>query len=517
MITQNIKVNITSGLAPYTYYFQSSNPCLTFGTVTGVTSDNTILNSYSAISGECYDVSEASVTITTADGCVTTIPIDIVNPCRDFAINAIVRVSDYSFSVSSTRNGCGQIELEWDYDDVIFDLKHITNTAYTSVLELEPKPGVVFPDTVNIQVSGVDCNGCTTAVVGSFAICKPFVKSETVYLNCIVNTAGEIEGFISDYIEFNEYSTCSTQINWNSISINYPDGISAYVPQPGEIIRADNFIKFEGENNLTPGVYEATYTVEDVNGLMSNISTIFFVVGDCDNDDQISIANINFAIDCNTAVVGEPVYIPFSGAVNNASDVAIDWTSFTVIDFGNIPETYPPDNNPTISLYTDPVTAERQIQYVLQEPISSNVFVVQVSNVDGGVISSSGIVSVEGCQGFNPEAPIARNNTYCVPCGSTIEVFPITDTDSVAGTDFVANSPDLGSLTLVDDNNLQGVATVDNTTGKVTYVSPAGFTGITQIKYRFADAANGEISNLAIITFEVVCAGEDAQISVCEF
>jgi len=529
MITQNIEVNIQSGLAPYTYLFQSSDPCLTFNLVTGTTSNTVINNSYSAISADCLDNVTASVTITTADGCSVTLPIEIVNPCRDLSLTSISRISDFKFSVQATRNGCGQINIDWDYDEVIFDLVHIDETSYTSVIELKPKSGAILPDTIELTAEATDCNGCITSVTNSFAVCKPYLKSKTIYLNCIVDTNGITETFLSDYVFFDVESDCTADIDWDTISINYPEGISKYVPRTGDELPAyytEQYIKFQGENTLTPGTYESTFTVEDENGLISNTASIFFIVGDCENETSIAIAPINYDLDCDTiAGVTTPyaVFIPFSGSVNSASDVAIDWTSFNVVSYGNIQPTYVPANctncvdtsGDAITLIINAATGLREIQYVLQEPIGSNAFEVTVSNIGGTIISSPSVISISGCEGFNPQAPVAANDSYCVACGSTT-VLDILDNDTFY------NAADLTSVVIgnAPNSDLRGYATV-LANGTVSYVAPTtvagGETTIT-FTYTARDSVNGESFAVpGTVTIQIICAGEDGQVTVCEY
>lgn len=505
MITQNISISVDSGLAPYTYYFQSTDPCIQFETITGSTSETIIENSYNVRDAACLDTATISVTIYTADGCSTTLDIPVSNPCENFRLDPIVRVSDYEFSVSASRNGCSSLNFTWTYNTDSFVLDSINNSQYASVLSLEPKPNILLPDTILVSVTTEDCNGCRLTTSRSFPICKPTISAKTVVLNCISDVNAQLVNYISAYEQFDVTSNCNVDIDWSTLIIDYPEGISEYIPRdPSEVsvVYTDQFVKFFAEN-VEPGTYEGTWVVKDENGVTSNTAPLFFVVNECDTPSAISITPIVFEIACDSVQPGEFVDIPFSASINTTLGVSVDWSTFQVL---TNPVPYVPLTN--IVLYTD-VQGDKYIRYTTVNPILSDFFKVTVQDTTGNIISSPTSISVGGCSGYDDNNPVANNDVYCAVCSESIVMDVLTNDTSET------NGIDPSTVVLDNTSSLQGTLNV-NANGTITYTAPANFNGTEQFGYRVTDNA-GLISNIATVTIDVICAGGDAQTVVCEY
>ena len=489
MITQTVIVDINSGLGPYEYLVQASD-CISFDSYAGTTENNFIELEYSTDSVYCLQTSSATITVITADGCPSILELPLKNPCESFLVSDIIRIEDFAFQVQSSSNNCRSVNVEWSWNENLFSLANQIDSAYLSTIYLEPNDLKGFPDTSVITATVTDCNGCIEERQLTFIICKPEITAKTVQLDCIDLDGGREPTIISPNFFFNVNSRCTTDIDWNTFSIQLPD---RFFMLPGN---ADNSRRFRAQYPTPPGNYIATWTVADVNGIRSNTATLNLVVNDCDEDKTLVAADRIIQLGCLDITAGDTVPIDISDVVTIADGYTIDWDTFTVTN----------DPNPHVGInninYRIDANGNRFIDYTTVNPILNDAFAWTVCD-DGGNCLDAVVYAILGCAGPNPEPPIANNDEdICSQCGTPIII-------DVLFNDTAPNSTVDTSTVVISTTPSNGNTAVVNQDGSITYTPAIDFSGEDEFGYRFKNT-DDMLSNEGRVHLIVQCAGQSS-------
>jgi hypothetical protein len=496
MIQQTITIDILAGTAPYEYYISSDDPCVTFEPSSGTTSDTFVTTVASSFSPNCFDTTTAILYVSSADGCASNITLPLANPCDSLEISPISQISPYEFGVQASKPDCTNINFTWDYNDYLFELDNISNGSFTSTIKLTPKNVTSFPNTSNIYVTATDCKNCTASVVLSFETCKVTANTESIYLYCTEAAGGLISNFdlyTSANYEFTVDNNCNANIDWSTLEFTLPNNIKANPDSSGNNNPQVKFFNNNGE--ISTGIYSGYWTVNDEYGIQSTTGLINIIVSDCDNPQTLGIADTSVQVDCNTVSPGDTIEIDIQDSVAVAPGSTIDWSTWELL-----PVPVPTTGIPNITLGLSS-TGRRVINYVTTSPtILPDVFAWTVCDTDGNCADAT-VYTILDCL----SAPVATADTACSVCGQPVNI-------DVLANDTSSGPANLSSVT-VASAPVYGTA-VSNADGTITYTPNRNYEGSDSFTYNFKDTY-GSQSNTATVSITVICAGENAAVTVC--
>jgi hypothetical protein len=120
-----------------------------------------------------------------------------------------------------------------------------------------------------------------------------------------------------------------------------------------------------------------------------------------------------------------------------------------------------------------------------------------------GNCADAAIYTILECIG----GPTAVDDDVCISCGTNtiidVQANDSSDTSTISQTSTqIIIPPTLGTATVLSD-------------GTINYTAPAGTLGIDTFTYIIRDVL-GNASNQAVVTVEMICAGLDSTVSVCQ-
>lgn len=491
MITINYNARITGGVAPYSYEISSNQSCTQITPNVGTTSADIITFSVSYDNQTCLDLSILSIQGTDANGCPLEFTIVPEDACEDLTVDAIAFEAPYSFSVNASRPGCTQgLTFDWIYDTTVFDLRGQFTSSTTSQIILNPKSNVSqFPATSPIQVTVTDCYGCTETVMYNFTFCQPQVQDIVTELFCIEATPP-----LSDYFERQNVSLLPVTgctgitIDWSTLQVSNPDPTNIQI-----VNNEDGTIDIRATQALADSTQNLFYSVRTTDGIQSNQGLITVRVLNCNGPSAIYIQSDVVAYDC-LASPGDTVYFYVEDYIVLSPGATIDWSSFTVL-------AVPSPDSPSITLETD-LNGDHRIAYELPDPISTDTFAWSLCTTDG-VCAEAAIFTVIECS----NGPTAVDDSACSECNETITIDvqandTAGDTPIVMDSTTITTAPSVGTAIVLSDGTIQ-------------YTPPAGYVGTVTLEYTVRDQF-GNISDPATVTIEMICAGENSIISVCQ-
>lgn len=493
MITKTLtaSIDLDTVETPYTYAFSASSTCVTFDTVSqsGISSSSQISTIAYFEDVACMESEVVNLQITGANGCSQSIQIFTSGLCDDFSVN-LTQIEDYKFQAVATAPGCTTVDFTWFYNDGPFNVVEQNNTNHSSVLELEIDPANtsrIANSTVTVQAH--DCSNCPTTEVINFDICSAFIPDKVVHLHCQKTTNGTV--YSSSYITLDEPIGCTSDTDWSTLDIDLPTGITYTSFLNRET--SDTSYVFQADSDVEPGVYTGTWAVRDEYGVWSNLAEITFVVRSCNPLKTITIPDQVINIDCVAVTPGDTIEINIEDNVFSTPGTVIDWSTWSLF-------AVPTYNSPSIVLTTD-ANGDHIIQYETNAPtILNDVFSFSVCDTNGNCSDATTYTVLECIT-----APTANADADCVACNSSVAI------------DVLANdtSPNLLDITSVeiDATPTNGTVAIQSD-GTITYTPNAGFEGVDTFDYTVADVF-GERSAAATVTVTVICAGADAEVTIC--
>ncbi|WP_257957588.1 Ig-like domain-containing protein, partial [Parapedobacter tibetensis] len=211
------------------------------------------------------------------------------------------------------------------------------------------------------------------------------------------------------------------------------------------------------------------YTVEDENGIPSNVATV-----------TVTIVDGPVAHDDGTTTTPEtPVTKPVWDN-ETPGDAPLDATPVTI--------TTPPTNG---AVEVDPVTGE--VTYTPDPGFEGEDTFEYTVDDENGVPSNPATVTVDVAE---PVAPMANDDGAMTPINTPVTI-PVLDNDEEG------DAPLDSTTVTITTPPTNGTVEVDPVTGEVTYTPDDGFTGEDTFEYTVEDE-NGIPSNVATVTVTIV-------------
>lgn len=501
MITVYREFQINNGTAPYNYTFTSSNSCVTFDVASGVSTDGIVSTNVTYFDTGCIATSpEIYLSVQDFEGCNKTFTMDVTDPCTTFSVGSISETKSLSFTVPVTGgSGTGGYTYTWNWDNSLFMLKPNGSNGSNGTLDLTliVSPHGNFNTTIYVQVT--DALGCTKLKTYVYSFCQPRTLNAYVALSCLR------PGNSHNDVLLNAEACNNVGINWSTLSVSLPPGLTYqhyYQTDPGAI---PNLIKISGVSGLAPATYQGTFTVKNNHNTLSNVSTIFITVPNCIAlSGSIFIPNFIFRPECDDVLVGA------SFVLRDLDDVIIhtnpiEWSSFHFIP--SVGQSVNGDGDElTTPFGTVVLNNDHEIVYTIDDLTNApgpDFFQFQVCDNLGNCSSTTdGVVILECFVG-----PSAVADSFCAICGEATSFYDILANDTIAD-----GTIDIASVVIVTYPT-NGSINLDST-GRVSYTSNVGYSGVDTFTYKVANT-DGEYSNNAVVTIDVICAGEDTSVNSC--
>jgi hypothetical protein len=494
MITENKRITITGGTAPYSFVTFTTLPCTIITPSSGVSTDGIIdLNiAYEDIS--CLESTELSIYIVDFNGCKIESEMPVVNNCAEFEVAPISFEAPYTFTSMVSHPGCGVSNIEWIYDDVSFSVDSITDTNQTSKLVLKLNPGTTsIPTNSPVTARVTSCFGCEGENTYYFSICQPETRNMTLELICSGN-------FYTSPVVFppRPRNCPNAVIDWNTLQFDLPRGfqVERIDPITGLTYVNGGFRIIAELEAVRQSSYSIAYTVKTTEGVTSTRSAVYLSIAPCLGEYDLFIFDQTFVIPCD-AESGDTFTIPLANRLFIGSEVTVDWETFTVLPT-------PEYISPNIQLQQDFVGNQYIVYTIPDLPPAQDADVFKWY-----VCATNGYCAVAGTYTIqlscNP-APVAVDDTTCAVCGQPVTINVLSNDTSV-------ESP-LQPESLVITTTPTLGAVVNNGDGTITYTPNQNAAGADSLKYTVKNLA-GRTSNEGTVTINVVCAGGDVAVKLC--
>ncbi len=468
-------INITNPSGTYGYaWTNNSGSCVSFNKISGNTT-GTISTIITFTTEACIATASLNLTIT-KDNCSTILPVSLTSPCEDLTVSAITQQPNYIYSVIATNPNCNSFTFDWIYDETLFELERggITSTNKSS-LNLKPIANI-FPASTQVRVKVTDCNGCTKEVSKTTLFCIPIAQDIQTQLHF----SGD--GYTSAPIQLRVESSCSTPVDWATAQFNTPQGFT--------ISNIDGLVVITAVSTVDAGAYAITFSVKDVDGVVSTIGTITVEVPTVTSH-TISIIDTNTQRDCaKTTGQDQAIYID----EKVVASATIDWSTFEVL-------TSPTPSSSSIELLAD-LNGDRYINYEIPGTTGVDVFKWTVADIYGNYALAGTWTVVLTCA----SNPVLIGKDPCVACNSSVSI-DVTDGGTAGSAPFLINS-----IAIISQPT-KGVVIVPND-GTITYIPNSGQIGVDTFTYTIKNA-DGYTSNTATAEIEIICAGIDITYTVC--
>lgn len=509
MITVTKQITLNPGVGetgPYVYTWGATTPasgCVSFSpNTTGIIVDpssQTILTTITFANTTCLEGSVITLTISYNGGeCSKQFTITVEDPCEDFEIGGITAqtIDGYTFSISPT-GGTGPYEYRWTFDDTYFT----QIGSASNVLRLGYIGSDNPPQQSTVWVGVKDDNGCAQLTSVNFAICTLTLDNEIATAVC------NPDGTSSVTICIEALGCGRSLIDWNTFQYTSTTA-GLTVTQVASTIQctADGGRRFriDAASTVPAGTYTIPFTVETSNGIISNTANIYVTVPGCGISGTSTIVISPIApiqIPC-TYSPSDIYYIgPLTSYVTVTGDATIDWDTFHFINMG----TGADDGDSTISTLSANVDFNintLNIEYEIPAGTGTDSFKWTVCDTNGNCAQSQIYAIVLDCV----LTPTADDDSECAVCGETAE-HDVLANDTINGILFyldVTTAPTYGTA----------VFNGSYVSPYILYTPNSTFSGTDTYTYTLTNDS-GE-TDTAEVTVNVLCAGIDANISVCE-
>lgn len=509
MINVTITRYASGGIGPWNFLFYdaANQGCVTFNPVSGMSDQFGTITTVATFQNEaCLLAADIklyveSQALNPEDRCTSTVDVAIDNPCT-FTVEGIFS-EGFTFSVLPAPTGT--YNYAWSWDPQVFQLSNPQAGSNTPFIDLELVSQTV-PANTPISVIVADSFGCTRFLVLNYIFQPPVAYDTAVTLVCLPDGSRE-----NNSVFLNVQS--AVQLDWTTLAfgptaaqiiIEHPYATNPLVPE--------NWIKISVPSVEPAGTYTISYTVRDINGVLSTVGTITVIVPECDGrSTPIYIQDYTMQItDCNL-IAGDTIDIDITNLVHPNGN--INWGSFWFQDSGtNQTATivgedngYDDVANPNV-VYTP---STHIITYTIPALGVTDSFVWSIMDNDGNISNAPVFFIWLTCTA----APIANDDEAVVGCGESVIIDLIANDDANGGTIDPASiqivtQPAVGSLIVPGD-------------GTVIYYAPALYTGTVTFEYTVSNNNGGSsgqtgTSNTATVTIQVICGGENANITVCQ-
>lgn len=461
------RIQITNGTGPFTYQWTSSSTCLTFDKAIGTT-DSVIETKLTFTNEKCVP----TITLKVIASCGTEQTFDISNtlPCKDMIVSEISE-NKRVFSVTASNTKCTEHAFKWEYDTSIWEEVLPQSYPYGSSIALVKNSNVLTKANTVVKVAVTDsCYGCS------------IVKSFTYSFNI----------FVSDFYlaKLPEYLDVDVFKYTGSLTIKVPSGM---VTQGIKVI----FLNLPSDTTYTNEGLTYTFTttsketvkfdyyLQDTNNDKSTKGEIILIPEVGSASYPIVITDIAKEV-CNDS---NEYRINVYNSINSTTD--IDWDSFVILDD-------PIPNSSSITFDT----VKKDIVYIKPAGFNTDVFKFTVAD-SNGLFAKSGMVTLTKC--IIP--PTVINDTVTIQSGATVKITPLSNDLANGG---IISPQSLKVLNVPEEL----VVVPDLSIGGLTITPVYGSAGTYTFNYVVSNTS-GKESNIGTITVEVIYAGADISIVVC--
>jgi hypothetical protein len=507
MITVHKTIQLLPGpndIGPYNYTWnitEAAAGCVSLpaNQVTGTISNPStqlVEADFSFFNSTCLTDSTITLTVTYNGGeCVTVLPVTFTDPCSSFSLSEITYVSPNTLSVVASGGNPGY-NYTWSVDPDIFE---ITGNSNAGTININYIGTGNPPEQTSVQVVVSDSNGCSATASRNIALCSPTVPNKSVFMTCNPDSSGNSH---NANVCIKPEPCPNSSIDWSTftaIPSNPAISVNLYSPiQSLPCGQGARRLLIFTTSPLPEGIYTIDYHVSDVNGIQSNTGSILVSIPACtEGTSPIMIAEApTFTVECS-AEIGDIHYIDVENYVTSNAD--IDWSSLLFIDSGT------PTAGPLTTSGGATVTwneSTRQIEYEIPALTGTDSFTWTICDVNGFCAESAAYAIKLACD----EPPVAVDDTECGVCNESTEH------------DIIANDTVNGQLIAVDiiSTPANGVAVFNSnfSSPRILYTGNQNYTGSDSYTYRITNDAG--LTDTATVTVNVICAGEDVQVAVCE-
>lgn len=405
MITIPIQIDITSGTAPYTFTFKSSNSLATFSNVSG----QAVLQSgvYVAKTNVLYadksyiNSGVISVEVVDANGCVQVLsPLTINNPCT--LQGSITNNGEFVF-VASISGGSGQYSFDWSYNTSVFSLADTNPTDNILTLAVTG----YTPTSTPIQCLITDAvYGCTLSLSYSYIFCRPLVGNVVINLNCDTTTLTGCS--LSPKSQFRNYNLieavrpCAGQtIDWTRTEFSLPVNTCIVNHNNGRISVA---------TTRSDETFTASYRVAGTNGVSSQFAIITITAPACNTHTTLSGVPTTLQLTADDSVSD----VKKTSVGNRVSD-SPTWSSFQFL------------NTPAFG--TVSINPNKEIEYTITDitttPSIPDVISWSVQDDNGNQINITDTV----LRNVLP-VPTTTTDTICAACNTQTAPFDVLANDT---------------------------------------------------------------------------------------
>lgn len=482
----NKELEISGGTAPYEYEWISGNPdCfVSFSNPSGST-DSLVQCLIEFVDESCIGTNIIQFRVVDKNGCKALLDVPLNNPCINFnilSINSNIQGNNLELTATTTEP---YKTVVWNYNNQLFT--EISKTGNSIVLNVGTANSLTTSSLV--YVTATNASGCEAKSEYAYSFCTPTAYNEQVTI-CKETLQSSPICLKAD--------VCSAIIDWSTLSISSGDN---RITVPIELI-SENCITLLLSPEITEGNYQANWGVKDTLGNISNKGIIFIAVTKCQNEIScISAPDQVYTYNCEDLTLNEDKVIIDLSDVLSLNNCDPNWDSFVFLP--QSAQTLISNKTLSTSYGTISLDSNYRIVYNYSTlPSDGEVIQWSVSSING---DNTGTVTLAINYNCSP-APIAIDDTFCISCHAPYPYLDILANDT--------GNINPSSITITQyPPSTEGMISIDSN-NKVMFIPTSTFTGISSFKYKVSDF-DSNFSTEATVNVEVICAGQDTVINVC--
>lgn len=523
MININYKKYIEGSSPPFEYQVLVAGcDCVTVTNGVGVlASDGYAEFSLEFTNEACIGDCTITLQVTDAKDCVATQELVLANPCDDFSVGPITKLSNYSFTVPVT-GGDPNYQYKWLYDQDIFSTLNDGN----KVLNLTLKPASGYPEQTQLYVTVTDSNGCKETVTYNISICQAIAQSNNNYVRLACEFGQRTP------IELSAIACTGRTIDWSTFSVTRvvdnstsnettEDAIKVYLEDTGLFANGNRVFEFVRDVvNSIPGSYTFYWTVKDDLGIESQEGYILVNVlpcqgpspggggggngGDGPQTDECNCNVTSCEADENgelrtrldACLVSECGCQAASPRGSVSPEDCIDPSTIEIVAGPYYPGSI---------AYYDSFTQEMvYIPAIGAEGIDIVEFIAETySGISTGLVRWTIFLN---CY----EPPITADDVACVNCCETVNIDVLANDDPNFPGGF-----DVDSIKILEYPSYGTVDILPDGTINYTALCNTGGQSEDSFQYIVKNVASPDYSEPATVTIEIVCAGGDEEYMIC--